>query len=102
MNEKALYLYWKGHLHKAKNENILALKIFNELVKLYDEIEYDKWVVVYAELESVEIFIAEKNFQKAKLVLDVVKQRSGFDFEKHVNMRTKKLQSKITRLEALE
>ena len=96
-NDKALYLYWKGHLYQKLDKRVDALKSFNSLIQMADKVKEDTWIIPYAELESVEIFIKNKDFAKAHMVIEMVKKRSNYDFEKHVSMRCKKLHSKIER-----
>lgn len=92
-----LYHYWQGHLHFKKEELMEALKSFQGIVEIGDRLQAEKWVLTYAELESVDILMKKEDYSKAQVVLDSAKKRSGYDFEKNCSMRIKKLQNKIQR-----
>ena len=115
VDQRGLYYYWQGHLYYKKEDYREALKTFQvnplppfiwgarsharaqKLVEIGDQLQDEKWVLTYTELESVDILQKRNNPDKAQLVLDSAKKRSGYDFEKNCSMRIKKLQSKLQR-----
>jgi len=96
--DQGMSIYLKGHLLHTSKHHDEAMKCFSELFHMADKIQREKWILPYAEVESIEIFIERKDFDKAQLGLDSVRSKSGFDFEKHLGMRIKKLQAKVNRL----
>jgi len=93
-----MYLYYKGHLHQLSKNFDKAHKNFAKLFHLAEQLTEDRWILVYAEVESAEIYIEHADFARANQILELAKSRSGFDFEKHIGMRIKKLQAKVKRL----
>mmetsp|Transcript_20183 Transcript_20183/g.77275 ORF Transcript_20183/g.77275 Transcript_20183/m.77275 type:complete len:586 (-) Transcript_20183:36-1793(-) len=96
----ALYLYCRGRIMREKEETESALKNFQKLLTIAADVKNDTWLVPYSEMEIAEILF--KGGKKADLaevqtMLQSAQKRKGYDFEKHLNMRFKKLTAEIAK-----
>eukprot|EP01095_Lingulamoeba_sp_RSL-Kostka_P002844 TRINITY_DN1375_c1_g1_i1.p1 TRINITY_DN1375_c1_g1~~TRINITY_DN1375_c1_g1_i1.p1 ORF type:complete len:631 (-),score=223.17 TRINITY_DN1375_c1_g1_i1:81-1973(-) len=65
----------------------------------HDLITTEKWIIPYAASNLAEIYLHDKNLQKAENCLKFAKGfPSGYDFEKHCGYKIKKFNSKLEKL----
>lgn len=96
----AMYLYCRGRIMREKEQTESALKNFRKLLEQGSGIKSDTWLLPYAEMEIAEILFKggkKSDWKEVETLLQSAQKRKGYDFEKHLNMRFKKLTAEIAK-----
>lgn len=92
----AMCFYLRGCAFAALNNAKEAAANFQNLFQLQDSVEIERWVVPHGFVETSELFVKKKNFEKAAVYLDKARSFPGeYDLDKPLSFRIKKIQSQI-------
>ena len=88
--------YLRGTAYAALENSKEAAANFQNLFQLQESVEIERWVIPFGFVETANLFLKKKNFEKATLYLDKARSFPGeYDLDKPLSFKIKKIHTQI-------